>query len=168
MLSSENTVLVDGMLSWEVIGERVVIMSSLELLEIFIDVVLFGEVVEIFVIVVVLLSVGVAGMRVVVVMLSMEVAWISLLVMIVGEVDVRILVIDVRPSTNVMVVFCEAGYIFGEVAGVLLIVVKLSVELPLDVVELICGVVIVCCVVVIICRGVVLIPGDVIFCTGIL
>lgn len=165
MLSSENTVLVDGMLSWEVIGERVVIMSSLELLEIFIDVVLFGEVVEIFVIVVVLLSVGVAGMRVVVVMLSMEVAWISL-VMIVGEVDVRILVIDVRPSTDVLVVFCEAGLVFGEVAGVLLIV-KLSVELPLDVVELICGVVIVCCVV-IICSGVVLIPGDVIFCTGIL
>lgn len=166
MLSSENTVLVDGMLSWEVIGERVVIiMSFLELLEIFIDVVLFGEVVEIFVIVVVLLSVGVAGMRVVVVMLSMEVAGISL-VMIVGEVDVRILVIDVRPSTDVLVVFCEAGLVFGEVAGVLLIV-KLSVELPLDVVELICGVVIVCCVV-IICSGVVLIPGDVIFCTGIL
>lgn len=166
MLSSENTVLVDGMLSWEVIGERVVIMSSLELLEIFIDVVLFGEVVDIFVIVVVLLSVGVAGMRVVVVMLSMEVAWISL-VMIVGEVDVRILVIDVRPSTDILVVFCEASLVFGEVAGVLLIVVKLSVELPLDVVELICGVVIVCCVV-IICSGVVLIPGDVIFCTGIL
>lgn len=167
MLSSENTVLVDGMLSWEVIGERVVIiMSSLELLEIFIDVVLFGEVVEIFVIVVVLLSVEVAGMRFVVVMISMEVAWISL-VMIVGEVDVRILVIDVRPSTDILVVFCEASLVFGEVAGVLLIVVKLSVELPLDVVELICGVVIVCCVV-IICSGVVLIPGDVIFCTGIL
>lgn len=78
-----------------------------------------------------------------------------------------ILVIDVRPSTDVMVVFCEAGLFFWEVVGVLLTFVKFSVELPVDVVELICGVVLVCCVVVIICSNVV-IPGDVISCTGIL
>lgn len=63
------------------------------------------------------------------------------------EVGVWILVIDVRLSTDVIGVFCEVSELSGEVVGVLF-VVKLSVELLANVVDLICGVDLECCVVV--------------------
>lgn len=56
------------------------------------------------------------------------------------------LFIEVRCSTAVKGVFCEVSELLGEVIGVLYVVVKLSFELRVGVVEVIRGVVLICCV----------------------